>query len=264
MADTVSAWVAGITVVLLVVGCVAALLLGRNRARPADAPPADLAPALAEVAAAREEEREVLSYDLHDGLSQYVLAAQMHLDTFVALRSEKVERAEQELDHARLRLREAAREVHRIISMLSLRVSSEISLSEAVRQYVGQLCETQAWQCEVDDQLNGRRFASAVEAMVFRVVQEALANSAKHAQTDRIEVSLTENAGLLVATVRDWGIGFVPEEMQWNTRSVGLRSMCSRARLLGGSCSIESSPGMGASVTIRVPCAPEGSDDHAL
>jgi len=264
MADSVSAGLVGIAALLLAVGCAGLLFLARNRARPADAPPADLAPAASEVAAAREEEREVLSYDLHDGLSQYVLAAQMHLDTFVALRSEKAERAEQELEHARLRLREAAREVHRIISMLSLRVSSEISLSEAVRQYASKLCETQGWECELDDQLGERRFASAVEAMVFRVVQEALANTAKHAQTDRIEVSLRESGGFLTATVRDWGIGFVPEEMQWNTRSVGLRSMCSRARLLGGSCDIESSPGTGASVTIRVPCADEGSGDHAL
>lgn len=257
MADSVSAWLAGIAAVLLAAGCVALLFLGRNRPRPAGAPSADLAPDVAEVAAAREEEREILSYDLHDGLSQYVLAAQMHLDTFAALRSDKPERAEEELDYARLRLREAAREVHRIVSALSLHVSPETSLSEAVRQHIGKLCETRGWRCEVDDRLGGRRFASAVEAMVFRVIQEALANAAKHAQTDRVELSLREDDGLLVATVRDWGVGFMPEDLEPNPRHVGLRSMCSRARLLGGRCEIESAPGMGASVTIRVPCSAE-------
>jgi two-component system NarL family sensor kinase len=191
MPDGVSAWVGGLAAVLLVVGCVVVLFFGRNRGRPADAPPAHLAPGAAEIASAREEEREILSYDLHDGLSQYVLAAQMHLDTFAALRSQEPERAEEELDRARLRLREAAREVHRIVSALSPRVSPEVSLSEAVQQHVARLCEARDWHCAVSDELGGRRFSTAIEAMVFRVVQEALANSAKHAQADRIEVSLS-------------------------------------------------------------------------
>jgi len=255
---------AGLAISLLAMVCLGLVLVGRRRSRSDDAPVTGPASSVAEIAAAREEEREILSYDLHDGLSQYVLAAQMHLDTFAALRSAKPERAEEELDHARLRLREAAREVHRIVSALSLHVSAETSLSEAVQQYLSKLGETQGWQCEVDDRLGGRRFAPAIEAMVFRVVQEALANAAKHAQTDRIEVSLREETGFVVASIRDWGVGFLPEEMESSPRRVGLRSMCSRARLLGGWCDIESAPGMGACVTIRVPCAAQEPDNYAL
>ena len=57
-----------------------------------------------------------------------------------------------------------------------------------------------------------------------------------------------------MAIVEDSGCGFDPAEVEWNTRRLGLRGMCGRARLVGGSCTIESAPGKGTKVTSRVPC----------
>lgn len=241
-------------------------VLGGGRAaggRRPDRPPQDEPPAagralsIADLAAAREEEREILSYDLHDGLAQYVLAAQMHLDTFAALRADEAERAEGELDHARLRLRQAAREIHRTVSALSLRVPPEDGLGHAVREHMDQLRETHGWTGEVDDRLDRRPVPAAVAAMVLRIVQEALANAARHAEAQRVEVSLRFEGQCLVAVVRDWGIGFAPERAPRGRRHVGLRSMGSRAELLGGSCTVASAPGQGTTVTVRAPCPQE-------
>lgn len=206
-----------------------------------------------QVASACEEERELLCYDLHDGLSQYVLAAQMHLDTFEGLREEGAEGVEDELALARQRTREAVAEVHRVIAGLSLSVSHEASLGEVVRRHLARVAEAEGWRFSLDDGLGAERFEPSVETMVFRVVQEALTNTAKHAHARSVEVSLQTEGDRLVACVSDDGRGFNPDRASWNTRRLGLRSMCGRARMLGGLCDIKSRPGAGTRVTITVP-----------
>jgi signal transduction histidine kinase len=166
------------------------------------------------------------------------------------LRREEPEQAEEELAHGRARVREAVREIHRVIANLNLTLSHETSLSQAVQQYVTSLAETQRWACDFDDHLHGRRLDPCAEMMAFRIVQEALTN----AQTDRVSVSLATDGGCLVVGVRDWGIGFDPASVQQDPPGVGLRSLCARARLLGGTCEINSAPGEGAQVTVRLPC----------
>ncbi len=209
-----------------------------------------------ELASAREEERELLSYNLHDGLAQLVMGSRMHLDAFRAACGDDAERAERELGLMSQCLEEAAVEVTRIISDLSLTVCPEVSLSEAVGGYLDKLSQSEHWWYELDDRLDGRRFPSAVETMTFRLIQEALNNAAKHAQAHRVRVSLRVEDGSLIAVVRDWGCGFDPEQVQWRTRRLGLRGMCSRARLIGGFCAIESAPGKGTTVTSQVPWRP--------
>ncbi len=207
-----------------------------------------------QVASAREQERELLCYDLHDGLAQLVMGSRMHLEAFKAARGENTERAERELGLMSHCLEEAVDEVTRIISDLHLTVCPDVSLSEAVQRYLDKLVRTHGWECEFDDRTGQRRFPTAVESMVCRLIQEALNNAAKHARADRVRVSLRVGEGALVAVVEDSGCGFEPEQMEWNTRRIGLRGMCGRARLVGGSCKIESAPGKGTKVTSRVPC----------
>jgi len=206
-----------------------------------------------QVAAACEEERELLCYDLHDGLSQYVLAAQMHLDTFEGLREEQAEGAEDELALARQRTREAVTEVQRVIAGLSLYVSPDASLGDVVRRHLARVAEAEGWRSNFRDGLGAERFEPSVETMVFRVVQEALTNAAKHARARAVEVSLQTEGDRLVACVGDDGRGFDPDQASWNSRRLGLRSMCGRARMLGGLCDIKSRPGDGTRVTITVP-----------
>jgi len=207
-----------------------------------------------EVASAREEERELLCYDLHDGLAQLVMGSRMHLEAFKAARGENTARAERELGLMSHCLEEAVDEVTRIISDLHLTVCPDVPLSKAVQRYLDKLVQTHGWECEFDDRIGQRRFPAPVESMVCRLIQEALNNAAKHARADRVRVSLRVEEGALVAVVEDSGCGFDPEQVEWNTRRLGLRGMCGRARLVGGSCTIESAPGKGTKVTSRVPC----------
>ncbi len=216
--------------------------------------------ALTDVAAGREEERELLCYDLHDGLSQLVQSARMHLEAFCAAREEDSPTAEQELALLSQRLTEAVEEVSRVVSRLAVGISPEVPLSEAVKHYLSKLSESEGWEFEFDDRLQGRRFAPPIEAMTSRVVQEALTNAAKHAHTQRVRVSLYIEERELVVVVQDWGRGFDPDQVQWKSRQLGLKGMCNRARLIGGRCNVESRPGEGTTVIIRIPGVVPGGE----
>ena len=100
--------------------------------------------------------------------------------------------------------------------------------------------------------LGNGRLPPLIETTAFRIIQEALTNSRKYAQTGKLRVSLARRNGLLHIEVRDWGVGFDPSRLP-DDRGVGLRSMAERARLLGGDCRIESAPGQGTAVYATLP-----------
>jgi signal transduction histidine kinase len=95
---------------------------------------------------------------------------------------------------------------------------------------------------------------------VYRFFQEALLNVVKHADVDEAEASLTIAADELVAQVRDAGPGFRPSEVQsQGGRHVGLGLLRERARLAGGSLAVDSAPGAGTTLTLRLPLSPRAA-----
>jgi len=87
---------------------------------------------------------------------------------------------------------------------------------------------------------------------LFRVLQEALNNAAKHSGVKRIEVQLREDSGEIHLLVRDLGRGF-DLETAMQGRGLGLTSMGERVRLVNGTISIESRPVGGTTIEVRVP-----------
>ncbi len=93
-----------------------------------------------------------------------------------------------------------------------------------------------------------------VEAQVFRIVQEALTNVRKHAQASRAWIRFERDDGLCCITIEDDGQGFDPDQATWDSqRHFGLQIMPERARNVGGSLELDSHPGKGTRVLIRVP-----------
>ena len=104
--------------------------------------------------------------------------------------------------------------------------------------------------------LDDVRLPGPVESAVFRVVQEALGNVARHACASRVGVPLERRRGQLVGSVEDDGVGFEVEGRQAahaGRASWGLLSMQERIEALGGQFSVESRPGQGTTVLFRVP-----------
>jgi PAS domain S-box-containing protein len=101
---------------------------------------------------------------------------------------------------------------------------------------------------------------TAVALSMYRLVQEALTNIAKHADARQAQVELTRDDGYLCVDVVDDGKGFVPETEAEDPRrrgGIGLVSMRERAELLGGTLQIETSPGQGTRLTARIPLEQE-------
>ena len=104
----------------------------------------------------------------------------------------------------------------------------------------------------VDAELETVELAPPVEHAVLRVVQEALANAAKHARPNRIGLSLHQQDGQVAVTVSDDGGGFDPAQAE-ERHGMGLRLMRERVAELGGTLQLDSSPGEGTSVRILLP-----------
>ena len=134
-------------------------------------------------------------------------------------------------------------------------VLSDRGLLEAVEAQAGRLPVPVV--IRASPTLRGARFPPAIEDAAWFGIAEGLTNALKHARADRVEVGLGRRDGLLEVEIRDEGPGFDPSE----TTGFGLATLRDRMAVLGGQLIIESSPGAGALLRMRLPL-PEQTDGN--
>jgi signal transduction histidine kinase len=108
--------------------------------------------------------------------------------------------------------------------------------------------------------MRGERFSTEVETALYRVVQEAMANVARHACATRADVLLQRRGDLVTVMVEDNGVGFEPEQVRQHGDRVGLLGLEERAEALGGALTVESAPGAGTTIVVEVPIADPHTD----
>ncbi len=206
----------------------------------------------------QRRERELVSYEIHDGLVQSMTASTMFLEAARHKLAALGESAglppaiEQNLETGLRLVRESVQEARRLIEGLRPPVLEEQGLVAAVEGLVDELHMLKQQPIEVtfEHQLEFERIAPAVELAVFRIVQEALSNVKKHSQAARALVRLEQEGDELLITVRDWGVGFEPEKVR--PKHYGLIGVQERARLLGGEAEVISRPGKGTTIRVRL------------
>ncbi len=211
--------------------------------------------------AAQEDERRAVAYDLHDGLTQYVMASYAHLEAFRrAWAGGKMDRAERELDQGLCYLKDAVAESRRLVNGLRSLVLDDLGLAGALEQHLGEEKERAGWEeAEFVHNVAGRRFDQTLETAVYRVAQEALTNARKHAAASHVRLLLLlaedgpKGAPRLTLEVRDWGRGFVLEEVASDAVRVGLHSMAERVGLLNGFYQLVTAPGAGTTLRAYFP-----------
>ncbi len=221
--------------------------------------------------AAQEEERVSLAYDLHDGLTQFVMAAHMHLEAFKAAQeSSKQERAARELDRGLDDLKKAVTESRRLVNGLRLLILDDLGLAGALEQLLTEEKARAGWEeAEFIHNLAERRFDRTLETAIYRVAQEALTNARKHAKAERVRLLLLEERDeksgetAIRLEIKDSGCGFVPEEKLTAEGRIGLHSMQERAALLGATFDVFSAPGQGTVVRVVLPLRPLSSEQQA-
>ncbi|MBI3925986.1 MAG: PAS domain S-box protein [Armatimonadetes bacterium] len=197
---------------------------------------------------AQEEERRTVAHDLHDGLLQYIISAELHLKAF-----QKSLRQDQRTDLSLgiERLHSAVVEGRRLIYNLRPSTLDRFGLVRTLKRHVEELRSELGWTVEFEVELPDPRLPPAVETTVYRLVQEALNNVRKHSGSDWVRVSLQGSRTEVRIEVEDRGAGFDPGSV--GEGGVGLHSMRDRAELSGGSFEIRSSPGQGTRLLATVP-----------
>jgi signal transduction histidine kinase len=203
---------------------------------------------------AQDDERRRMAYDIHDGLAQLIVSADMHLSNFASIRRDDPVLADKDFGKGLMRLKSALNEVRRVVSELRPSTLVDFGLADTVRRHLEELSADQGWEFSLKENLGDLRLDPTLETGAFRIVQESLNNVRKHSRARRVEVDLRHQGDHLHIRVRDWGTGFDPEQARQLDGHFGLRGMGERARLLGGSLEVESFPGTGTTVDVELPC----------
>ena len=200
-----------------------------------------------------ERDRRLTAYEIHDGLVQDATGAQMQLETLLRTERELSDGARTTLKICKELIGKTIIEARHLISGLRPPILDELGLVPAIRHMVNNFNE-RGGQVNLDTTLTAHRFDPLLEVAVFRITQEAITNALRHSQSDKVEVRLTETDSRVELEIVDRGIGFDPSNIE-ETR-FGIQGMRERARLLRGQMEIDSSPGNGTRVFVKMPITP--------
>ncbi len=200
---------------------------------------------------ASDHERQIISYEIHDGLAQYLAAAGMQFQACDSLRENMPNEAAKAYETAVELVRQAHAESRRLINEVRPPVIDEIGLETAISHLVHEQRKRGGPKIECHSDVEFGKLASILENALYRIAQEALTNACKHSKSKNVTVTLVQEGQDVRLAVRDWGIGFDPESVKEG--HFGLEGIRQRARLLGGRLTIESSPDSGTLLEVVVP-----------
>ena len=207
--------------------------------------------ALRQLVELHEHDRQITAYEIHDGLAQSLFGAKCQIEASLSQTATANPTASETLAEGLRLLDGAVKETRRLINGLRPSVLEEFGVVPAIEQLIDDRAGPQSPKVTLVHELGDLRLAPPLENAVFRLVQESLNNACQHSGSDRIQVELNLCNDHLEIRVEDWGKGFEASEI--GSDCFGLRGIAERARLLGGSSKLESSPGKGDSHPRRTP-----------
>lgn len=196
---------------------------------------------------AQEEERKVLAEDLHDRMGESLFSIGHGIDACIG--SELDPAIRQRLLDVRRRLIGCTSDVRSFMNELRPNVLDELGLCEALTEYVASLRQVVPFEIETNLDRSLSNWRSKQDAMLFRLIQEAILNARKHAHASKLVLSLQRIDGKVVLRIADDGIGCdlgtVP------SGHFGLMTMRERAEVSGGRMTISSIPGRGTTIVVE-------------
>lgn len=199
---------------------------------------------------AREEEQRRIARELHDELGQRLTALKMELSSLIALSDRRA--AAKRVTAMLEMVDETVASVRRIATELRPLMLDDLGLNAAIEWLA------RSWEQRMGVAVSLRldkideRLSDAAAIAVYRMVQEALTNIARHAQATRARIEIREQGGELVLTVQDNGKGF-SEPSVYREGSHGLMGIRERAYMLGGSLEFGNGSGEGGRIRVRLP-----------
>jgi PAS domain S-box-containing protein len=200
---------------------------------------------------ASDHERKLISYEIHDGLAQYLAAAGMQFQVCDSLREGSPVEAAKAYETAVELVRQAHAESRRLINEVRPPVINEIGLETAISHLVHEQRRRGGPKIECHSDVQFGKLPSILENALYRIAQEALTNAGKHSKSRKVMVTLTQEGQEIRLEVRDWGIGFDAETVK--PGHFGLEGIRQRVRLLEGRLTIDSRSDSGTLLQVVVP-----------
>lgn len=198
----------------------------------------------------QENERRHLSRELHDGIGQILTALRIEISRAQSHSLAAGQESSDGLQRARALAEDAVRNVRDISVMLRPTLLDDLGLEPALLWCADEFSRRTGIPCSCVVKAESV-LADDWKTCVYRVVQEALHNSEKHAAPTRVQIAVLERASWLEVEIEDNGRGFDPGAKR--TGGLGILGMRERAQILGGSLTVSSAPGRGTKVTLRLP-----------
>jgi signal transduction histidine kinase len=256
--------ITAVALVLFQAAIIAALLLNRRRLerervvrKEAETAARDFSERLISV---QEDERSRLARELHDDITQRLAALAIEAGRAQARTSgPRNGAAMREIREGLVKLSE---DVHTLSYRLHPSILDDLGLVEALKAECERFSELESIPVDVKIENNFTDPPPQVALCLFRIAQEALQNSGRHAQASQVEVSLQRSDSGFGVCIRDNGVGFDPKNPR-ERASLGLASMQQRIYQLGGELDIDSEPGHGTMVLAWVPAKEEHYESPA-
>ncbi len=214
---------------------------------------------------AQEQERKRIARELHDETSQVLTSLLISLALLEETVTEPAARSR--IADTRALAHQTLRAVRNLSIDLRPSALDDLGLLPALRWYVKEYQQ----QCGIEVELTTTgfkvRLPAEMETAIYRIVQESLTNTAKHAHARKVWVTLTEDGREVRARVRDNGRGFDAQAVlktPWQDRGLGLAGMMERASLLKGDIAITSHPGQGTTIDMSFPVVRDVAAEPAL
>jgi PAS domain S-box-containing protein len=201
---------------------------------------------------ASDRDRELITYEIHDGVAQRLLGALMQFEA-----CERGARYESEAVKAMFEaglqgLRDASAEARSLMNRTRTPVLEKFGVQAAIADFIDQLSDRPdapeiMYRCDV----KFHRLESDIENAIFRVAQEAITNACRHSRSDVVRVSLVQAGQEVTLEVEDRGIGFDVAEVAEGR--FGLDGIRERARAFGTHFQLDSTPGQGTRIRVTFP-----------
>jgi len=200
---------------------------------------------------AQEEERTKIARELHRYIDSLTVLA-IDLDRFGQQAPESLAEASQQIGEARQQVKDIASDIQVLWRLLHSSTLKYLGLAAAAASFCKELSIREKVNIDFHCEDIPKELPKEISVCLYRVLQEALENGIKHGRARNFEVSLRGESSEIQLTVRDWGVGFDPDE-DMNGPRLGLTSMQERLKLVDGKLYIESQAKQGATIHARVP-----------
>ncbi|WP_404784683.1 sensor histidine kinase [Altericista sp. CCNU0014] len=195
------------------------------------------------------QERNRIAREIHDSVGHSLTAQSIQLENVALWLSEDRQRAGEHLQKARRLGKEALQNVRQSVATLRQPPLQGQSFRDAIQKLMQEFERTTGIQTAIHLPAT-QQLPTEIAIALYRIVQEAMTNVAKHSQATEVSLTLTQSSTALELIMEDNGRGFDPTQ---NTTGFGLQSMRERAEALGGSFDLTSQPGRGCRLHLNIP-----------